>query len=180
MEGVTPAASHSCFISRQICFLDKLAPSLAGKISPEAIFCFFAYFFSFRHSLPGSRMTRTFPCSLGSPWSRWSPSAVPDGSSPGCGRRPAAEGIPPCSGSGPDPEISGAGYAAAFTLHSFQPQNRIRLFTAHSFVFTVAGARSLASSSRQPLIRIFIIVLDGHQSKTLIILCVQRQKQAEL
>lgn len=40
--------------------------------------------------------------------------------------------------------------------------------------------RAASSSSRQPLIRIFIIVLDGHQGKTLIILCVQRQKQAEL
>ena len=55
MVGSTPAWAHRPFISRQICFLDRLPPPLVRKTSPEAILCFWAYFSSFRQSLPGSR-----------------------------------------------------------------------------------------------------------------------------
>ena len=61
MLGATPAVLHSRFISAQICRLDRLFPLLVRKISPEAVFCALAYFFSFRHSFPGSRMVRSLP-----------------------------------------------------------------------------------------------------------------------
>ena len=36
-------------------------PFLVRKISPETVFCFFAYLSSFRDSFPGMRMVRIFP-----------------------------------------------------------------------------------------------------------------------
>ena len=38
-------------------------PPLVRKISPEVIFCFFAYFSSLLHSFHGSRMVRILPFS---------------------------------------------------------------------------------------------------------------------
>lgn len=63
LEGATSAFRHTAFISAQICFLDIPFPLLVRKISPEAIFCCFTYFFSFLHSFPGIRMVRSFPFS---------------------------------------------------------------------------------------------------------------------
>ena len=59
--GWTPACLQSAFISAQICFRLMGLPLLVRKISPEAIFCFRAYFKSFRQSLPGSKIVRIFP-----------------------------------------------------------------------------------------------------------------------
>lgn len=58
-----PASLQIAFISAQICFLDKPVPFLVRKISPETVFCFLAYFRSFLHSFPGSRMVRILPLS---------------------------------------------------------------------------------------------------------------------
>lgn len=73
MEGATPASRHRDFISAQICFRDRLFPLLVRKISPEAVFCFWAYFSSFRHSLLGIRIVRILPLRLISAFPRRPP-----------------------------------------------------------------------------------------------------------
>ena len=61
LDGATPAARHTPFISAQICFRDMGLPLLVRNSSPEVIFFCRAYFSSFRHSFPGRRMVRIFP-----------------------------------------------------------------------------------------------------------------------
>ena len=39
-----PAGPHTDFMSAHICFRDRLLPLLERKTSPEAIFCFLAYY----------------------------------------------------------------------------------------------------------------------------------------
>ena len=61
MRGSTPARPHSRFISAQICRRPSSFPLLVRKIAPEAVFCFWAYWSSFRQSFPGNRMVRILP-----------------------------------------------------------------------------------------------------------------------
>ena len=154
----TPALAQRAFISAHICRLLSPLPLLVRKISPEAIFLFLAYFISFRHSFPGSRMVRSFPFRAISVCPFWAASTVMYRTS--LTRIPVAQMVSIRSSSRSRPKALAVSKSLVysslfssrsllrntlrwilryFTRQSCQPINEKKPLTAESMAFTVLG-----------------------------------------